>query len=321
MRPTVSVATAQRGDLELRLAALGTITPAAVVTVKAQISGQLQKINFTEGQMVREGDLLAQLDPSSYEVALHQAEGRLKRDQALLAGAKLQAQQEGVSPQQVIQKANLGQYEGAVDAEEAEVTAAHFKLSYTRILAPVTGRIGLRQVDPGNTVSPGDANGIAVITQLKPISALFTLPEDNVKDISSRLAQGTPLPVIVFDRANRVQLAAGKVVSLDNQIDTTYGTVKVRAAFDNADGTLFPNQFVNLQVILGTLHDQLLIPSAAVHRGPPGLFVYLLDTKTSTVSSRTVEAGASDGEHEAITAGLSAGDMVVTQGAEPAGRR
>jgi multidrug efflux system membrane fusion protein len=324
----VSIATVTSGDIPVRLPALGTITSLATVTVKTQVNGQLQKIAFTEGQLVHEGDFLAQIDPRPYQAALSQAEGNLKRDQAQLANARLDLnryeellKQDGIPAQQVdTQKATVAQYTGTVQTDEASVAAARVNLQYTHIVSPATGRVGLRQVDQGNYVTPGDANGIVVITQLQPITAIFVVAEDNVSQISKRVTAGAVLPVIAKDKTNTTMLAEGKLLTMDNQIDTTTGTVKLRALFDNKDGALFPNQFVNVQLVVDTLHDQVLIPSVAVHRGAPngvpGHFVYLVDTKESTVSVQTVQLGVSDGEQVVVTQGLSAGDVVVTEGGD-----
>jgi multidrug efflux system membrane fusion protein len=314
----VSIATVSRGDMSVRIPALGTVTPLATVTVKPRLSGELVEIGFTEGQLVRPGDFLAQIDPRPYQLAVSQAEGNLRRDQALLARSRLELKRlkEGGTPDLDLQKATVEQYLGAVEADEAAVAGAKLTLEHTRIVASVTGRTGLRQVDQGNYVSPTDASGIVVITQLQPITVILPLPEDIIGQIATPLAARASLPVIIYDRSDSTKLAEGKVLTLDNQIDTTTGTVKLRAIFDNADGALFPNQFVNVRLVVDTLHDQLLIPASAVHRGAvngvPGSFVYLVDTKESTVSVRTVQLGVADGEHVSVTGGLSAGDVVVT---------
>jgi multidrug efflux system membrane fusion protein len=324
----VTIATAAAGDIPIRLPALGTITPLVTVTVKTQISGQLVQIAFTEGQLVHKGDFLAQVDQRPYKAALEQAEGNLKRDQALLANARLDLKryedllkEDGIPAQQVdTQKATVAQEQGIVQTDEASVEAAKVNLAFTHIVSPATGRAGLRQVDQGNYVTPADANGIVVIAQLQPITAIFPLPEDNVSQISKRLTAGATLPVTAFDRSNKTQLATGKLLTLDNQIDTTTGTIKLKALFDNTDGALFPNQFVNVQLVVDTLHGQVLIPAAAVHRGAPNgvisSFVYLVDTKANRVSVRPVVEGITDGDTIAIAKGLSPGDVVVTEGGD-----
>ena len=323
----VSVATVGTGDIQVRIAALGTITPLATVTVRTQISGMLTKIAFTEGQLVHAGDFLAQIDPRPYEAALKQNEGTLRRDEALLANAKLDLtrykdliKDDAVSAQQLDQqKALVEQYEGTVETDRAQVTAAQVNLSYTHITAPVTGRVGLRQVDSGNYVTPADATGIVVITQLEPITAIFPVPEDDVAPIVRRLSQKAILPVEAYDRSNSAQLAVGKLLTLDNQIDTTTGTVKLRALFDNHDGALFPNQFVNIELLQDVLHDQTVMPNAAVRRGAPNgvvtTFVYLV-RKDHTVAVRPVTLGVLDGERVAVTNGLTVGDQVVTDGGD-----
>jgi len=323
----VSVAQAATGDIAVRIPALGTVTPLATVTVKTQVTGQLQSIAFKEGQLVKKGQFLAQVDPRPYQAALDQARGNLSRDQALLADAQLDLKryedlikQDAVSGQQLdTQRATVAQYTGAVEADKGQVSAAAVNLAYTHITAPVTGRVGLRQVDAGNYVTPGDTNGIVIITQLQPITVIFPVPEDYVPDIQQRLSQGATLSVVAYDRANRKKLATGKLLTLDNQIDTTTGTVKLRAIFDNEDGALFPNQFVNVELLQNTLHDQLIIPEAAVRRGAPNgvvsTFVYLVKPD-NTVTVRPVVLGTLDGDHVAVQSGLVAGDTVVTEGGD-----
>jgi multidrug efflux system membrane fusion protein len=306
---SVITATAVRGDMAIRLPALGTITPLATVTVKPLLSGQLTRLAFTEGQMVHKGDLLAQIDARTYQAVFDLARVTLKRDQALLEGAR----QEGG------QKAIVAQ--SAVEVDEAALAAAKVNLENTRIVSPVTGVVGLRQVDEGNYVTPADANGIVVVTQQQPITAVFSLPEDNLLPISRRMTAGGTLPVTAWDRSHQTKLGEGKLLALDNQIDTTTGTAKLRAIFDNKDGALFPNQFVNIELVVDTLHDQVVMPTAAAHRGAApngvfGTFVYVVNTKTSTVSVRSVTLGTIDGDRVAVTAGLVAGDVVVTEGGD-----
>jgi multidrug efflux system membrane fusion protein len=323
----VSVATAAAGDIQLRIPALGTVTPLATVTVRTQISGVMQKILFTEGQIVHQGDSLAQIDPRPYEAALQQMQGNLKRDQALLADAKLDltryeglVKEDSIAVQQLdTQKALVDQYIGTIESDEGQLKTAQVNLLYTHILSPVTGRVGLRQVDQGNYVTPGDANGIVVINQLQPITVIFSIPEDNVSALMRRLHDPTPLTVEAFDRTNSAKLADGKLLTVDNEIDVSTGTVKLRAQFDNADGLLFPNQFVNIQLLEETLHDQIVIPNAAVRRGAPNgvisTFVYVVNADR-TVAVRPVTLGVVDGERVAVTQGLAVGELVVTEGGD-----
>jgi multidrug efflux system membrane fusion protein len=324
----VSVATVASGDIAVRIPALGTITPLATVTVKTQVTGILQKIAFQEGQLVHAGDFLAQIDPRPYEAALKQAQGNLRRDQALLADALLDlrryeelVKEDSIAQQQLdTQRALVDQYTGTTQADEGAVNTAQVNLQYTHIVSPVTGRVGLRQVDQGNYVTPGDANGIVVVTQLQPITAIFAVPEDNVTALMQQLHAGATLIAEAYDRGNSAKLAEGKVLTVDNQIDTTTGTIKLRALFDNKDGTLFANQFVNIQLTVKVLQNQTVMPGAAVHRGAPNgvvtTFVYLVNAGESTVSVRPVTLGVIDGEQVAVAKGLNPGDVVVTEGGD-----
>ena len=323
----VSVATAVSGDVQVNIPALGTVTPLATVTVRTQITGTLQRIFFTEGQFVHQGDALAQIDPRPYEAALQQMEGNLKRDQALLADAKLDltryenlVKEDSIAQQQLdTQRALVDQYVGTIQADEGQVKTAQVNLIYTHITAPVTGRVGLRQVDQGNYVTPGDTNGIVLLNQLQPITVIFTIPEDNVPAVMKRLRDGATLTVGAFDRTNATKIADGKLLTADNSIDVTTGTIKLRAQFDNTDSALFPNQFVNTQLLVDVLHDQIVMPNAAVRRGAPNgvatTFVYVVNADR-TVSVRPVTLGVVDGEKVAVTAGLKAGEVVVTEGGD-----
>ncbi|HEY5263976.1 MAG TPA: efflux RND transporter periplasmic adaptor subunit [Steroidobacteraceae bacterium] len=323
---SVSVATAATGDIRLLIPALGTVTPLATVTVRTQISGVLQKIAFTEGQLVHQGDSLAQIDPRPYEAALQQMQGNLRRDQALLADARLDLKryeglikEDSIAQQQLdTQRALVDQYEGTLESDKGQVQTAQVNLLYTHIVSPVTGRAGLRQIDQGNYVTPGDTNGIVVINQLRPITVIFPIPEDNVPALVSRM-HGAPLDVAAYDRTNSAKLADGKLLTIDNQIDVTTGTVKLRAQFDNADGSLFPNQFVNIQLLQEVLRNQIIIPNAAVRRGAPNgvasTFVYVVKPD-HTVSVRPVTLGVVDGERVAVTKGLAVGEIVVTEGGD-----
>jgi membrane fusion protein, multidrug efflux system len=323
----VSVATAVSGDIQVNIPALGTVTPLATVTVRTQITGTLQRIFFTEGQAVRQGDALAQIDPRPYEAALQQMEGNLKRDQALLADARLDltryenlVKEDSIAQQQLdTQRALVDQYLGTIQADEGQVKTAQVNLVYTHITAPVSGRVGLRQVDQGNYVTPGDTNGIVLLNQLQPITVIFTIPEDNVTAVMKQVRAGATLSVAAFDKGNSTKLADGKLLTADNSIDVTTGTIKLRAQFENADSGLFPNQFVNIQLLVDTLHDQVIMPNAAVRRGAPNgvttTFVYVVNADR-TVSVRAVTLGVVDGEKVAVTAGLKPGEIVVTEGAD-----
>ncbi len=324
---SVAVARATPGDIVIRVPALGTVTPLATVTVKTQISGYLQKIGFTEGQLVRKGDFLAQIDPRPYQAALDQAKGNLARDQAQLADDQLDLKryadlikQDAVSGQQLdTRKYLVAQYVGTVESDKAAVEAAEVNLAYCHIVSPIEGRVGLRQVDAGNYVTPGDTNGIVVVTQLHPITVIFPIAEDYVPGIEQRLQSGATLQVEAYDRSNSKQLAVGKLLTLDNEIDPTTGTVKLRAQFDNTANTLFPNQFVNIQLVEDVLQHQLVIPGAAVRRGAPNgvlsTFVYVVNPN-DTVSVRPITLGEVDGDNVAVKSGLEAGDVVVTEGAD-----
>ena len=324
----VAVATLTAGDIQLRIPALGTVTSFANVTVRTQISGILQKIFFTEGQIVREGALIAQIDPRPYEAALQTAKGNLARDQALLADARLDlkryeglVKEDSIAEQQLdTQRALVDQYVGTLQSDEGAVKTAEVNLVYTRIVSPVTGRVGIRQVDQGNYVTPGDANGLVTINQVQPISVIFNIPEDNVTALNQRMREaGSSIPVEAFDRANTKKIADGVLLTLDNAIDTTTGTVKLRAQFDNADGALFPNQFVNISLLQELLKNQLIMPNSAVRRGAPNgvvtTFVYVVNAD-NTVAVRPVTLGVVDGERVAVAAGLTAGEVVVTEGGD-----
>jgi len=322
----VSVATVTSGDIQLRIPALGTVTPLATVTVRTQISGIMQKILFTEGQLVHQGDSVAQIDPRPYEAALQQMEGNLRRDQALLADAKLDlrryeglVKEDSIAQQQLdTQRALVDQDTGTVQSDEGQVKTARVNLLYTHIVSPVTGRVGLRQVDQGNYVTPGDTNGIVVINQVQPITVIFSIPEDYVSALMRRL-HGAPMTVEAYDRTNSAKLAVGKLLTVDNEIDVTTGTVKLRAQFENADGLLFPNQFVNIQLLQELLQNQVIMPNSAVRRGAPNgvvsTFVYVVNSDR-TVKVRPVTLGVVDGERVAVAQGLRAGEVVVTEGGD-----
>ena len=319
----VGVAPVVKGDMPVTLSQLGTVTPLAMVTVKTQISGYLVQVGFKEGQMVNKGDFLAQIDPRPYQVALEQAEAQLAKDQALLRNARLDLQrydtlvgQNSIAKQtRDTQVSLVAQDEATVKADQAQIDAQKLNLTYCRIVSPVTGRVGLRQVDPGNYVQTSDPNGIVVVTQLQPISVIFTLPEDNLPEVMRRVRAGASLPVTAYDRTASTELAQGKLDTVDNQIDTTTGTVKLRAIFGNDPDVLFPNQFVNVKLLVNTLHDANIVPNSAVQRGAPGTFVYVVKPE-QTVGVQKVKLGPTDGQHIAIPSGLEPGENVVIDGTD-----
>ncbi len=322
--PPVATVQVASGDINVTINALGTVTSLATVTIKSQISGQLVAVNFQEGQIVKKGEALAEIDSRPYQLALAQGEGALKRDQALLQSAKLDLErytnlsQTNAIPRQQLdqQRALVQQDEGNIITDQAQIDTAKLNIAYCHIVAPVNGRLGLRLVDAGNYVTPGDANGLVVITQLSPISVMFTTAEDNLPAILKRLKTGATLEVTAYDRSAATKLAVGTMSTLDNQIDTTTGTVKLRAQFENADGGLFPNQFVNIQLLVDVLHNTPVVPTSAIQRGAPGTFVYLVDPKESTAAVRKVVLGPVDGDRVAVTSGLQAGDVIVVDGAD-----
>jgi len=322
----VSVGTVQTGDIVVRVPALGAVTALTTVTVQSQISGYLQSVNFKEGQLVPKGYLLAQVDPRPYEASLAQAKATLARDEALLTDARLDMKryedllkQDSIAEQQIdTQRATVGQDEGNVAADQAAVRTAELNLNYTHITAPVAGRVGLRQIDPGNYVTPSTA--IVVVTQLQPMSVVFAVPEDNVDDIMKQLHAGATLPVEAYSRNDATKVAEGALSTTDNEIDTSTGTLKLRALFDNKDLALFPGQFVNVKLVLNTLKDQIVMPTAAARQGAPNgvqsAFVYLVNQQDNTVSVRPVVLGTMDGERVVVKSGLEPNDVVVTEGGD-----
>jgi multidrug efflux system membrane fusion protein len=314
----------RHGPMVRALDGIGTVTPLATVTVRSRVDGQLMAVHFTEGEVVEAGALLAEIDPRPFQVALAQAEGQMARDQALLANAKVDRERyqrlvatDSIPKQQLdTQAALVQQYEGAVQSDQAQLDQARLQLTYARITAPIGGRLGLRLVDAGNIIHASDAGGLVTIAQIEPIAVLFTIPEDSIQAVLEELRNGGP-PLIVeaYDRAQQRQLASGTLLTVDNAIDPTTGTLRLKAQFDNADGALFPNQFVNARLLLDRQDDALLIPSAAVQRGAEGAFVYVVQPDQTAVR-RAVRLGLSDADSVAVEDGVAAGELVIVDGAD-----
>lgn len=320
---TVGVATAVKADLPVKLEALGTVTAAATATVRPQVSGILQKVLFQEGQMVKAGQVLAQIDPRQFEMALLQASGQRQRDEAQLENAKLTLEryrtllgQDSIARQDVdTQAALVKQLEGTVMTDRAAEGTAKLNLGYTKVIAPITGRVGLRVVDIGNLVGSGDANGIAVITQMSPIDVEFSVPQDSVPALMQRINDNATLPALALDRTRINTLDSGKFAALDNQVDTQTGTVKAKARFANTNSTLFPSQFVNVRLELRTIKDAIMVPVNAVRHGAKGDFVWVLK-EDRTVTMRSITRGEATVDKVQIVSGLQAGEKVITEGAD-----
>jgi membrane fusion protein, multidrug efflux system len=316
-------AKAQRGNIGVYFTALGAVTPIYTVTVKSRVDGQLMKVLFKEGQIVQEGDPLLEIDTRPYQAALEQVEGQLARDQALLKNAQLDlerykvlATQEAIPQQQLAtQDALVAEYQGTIKADQATVDAAKLNLFYCHIASPITGLVGLRLVDPGNIVHASDASGLVVITQLDPISVIFTLAEDQLPAVLGKMSAGQQLPVEAWDRDLKNELVQGTLQTIDNQIDPTTGTLKLRATFENQNRKLFPSQFVNVRLLVEQKYGVTLVPSAAIQRNTQGAYVWLVKPD-QTVTVRSVTVGTTEGEQTQISSGLQAGDVVVTVGVD-----
>jgi len=321
--PPVVAVKARKGDIGVYYSGLGAVTPINTVVVKSRVDGELLQVFFKEGDMVQKGQTLAEVDPRPFQAQLTQFEGQLARDEASLENARLDLKryeilisQNAVAGQQLdTQRATVKQFEGAIKIDSGQIEGAKLNITYSHIIAPVTGRVGLRLVDPGNIIHASDPNGMLIITQISPISVIFTIGEDQLQDVVRRLYKGQNLPVDAWDREMLTRIAQGRLVTVDNQIDQTTGTVRLRATFDNANGALFPNQFINARLLVEMKHGVTLLPSAAIQRNSQMTYVYLV-TPESTVTIRQINIGVSEGDDTEITSGLNPGDEIVITGVD-----